>query len=144
MHLSKSAEYGLRAVLYLATNYQEGIRFGAKTMAKDLSFPEAFLGKILQNLVRKGIISSIKGPNGGFFIENQKMDIPIINIVEAIDGLETLHHCGLGLHNCNDEKPCPIHKDYRPLRDGFFEILSEKSIRDFKLDIEAGNSFVIV
>jgi len=54
------------------------------------------------------------------------------------------HNCGMGLHQCNDEKPCPIHKDYGPLRDGFYKILSEKTILDFKLDIEAGNSFVVI
>ncbi len=144
MHLSRSVEYGLRSVLYLATNCRDGIRFGVKTIAKDLDFPEPFLGKILQNLVRKGIIFSIKGPKGGFYIDSSRLDIPIIKIVEAIDGLEMFHTCGMGLHDCNDEKPCPIHKDYGPLRDGFYKILSEKTIRDFKIDIEAGNSFVVI
>ena len=144
MLLSRSVEYGLRAVLYLATNCGQDLRFGVKTIAKDLNFPEPFLGKVLQNLVRKGIISSIKGPNGGFYIEKHKLNLPIIKIVEAIDGLEMFHTCGMGLQNCNDEKPCPIHKEYGPLRDGFFKILSEKTIYDFKVDIEAGNSFVII
>ena len=144
MNFSRSVEYGLRAVLYLATNCSEGLRFGVKTIAKDLGIPEHFLGKVLQNLVRKGIIFSIKGPNGGFYIDKSKIDLPIIKIVEAIDGLEMFHNCGMGLHQCNDEKPCPIHKDYGPLRDGFFKILSEKTIKDFKLDIEAGNSFVVI
>jgi Rrf2 family protein len=142
MHLSRSAEYGLRAVLYLAIHCQKGIRFGGKTIAKDLDFPEAFLGKILQNLARKGIIYSIKGPNGGFFIEEEILNLPIIKIIEAIDGLSYFKNCGMGLHECNDEKPCPIHKEYGPLRDGFFNLLATKTIGDFKADIEAGNSFI--
>ena len=83
MNFSRSVEYGLRAVLYLATNCSEGLRFGVKTIAKDLDVPEHFLGKVLQNLVRKGIIFSVKGPNGGFYINKSKIDLPIINIIEA-------------------------------------------------------------
>ena len=142
MHFSRSVEYGLRAILYLATNSKEDNRFSLKTIAKELDFPVHFLGKVLQNLVRNEIISSKKGPNGGFFIADSKLNLPIISIVEAIDGLEIFKSCGIGLHDCNDKKPCPVHKDYGQLRDGFFQILSRKTIRDYKNEIENGTSFI--
>lgn len=142
MLLTKSSEYGLRAVLYLASKHDQGIRYGTKTIAKDLILPEHFLGKILQKLVRKRIISSIKGRNGGFFIEEESLKIPVINVIEAIDGTSSFHACGLGLPQCNDEKPCPIHEDYGVFRDGFYKILSEKSIGDYKKDIDSGKSFI--
>ncbi len=144
MILSRSATYGLRAVLYLAVHSNTDEPYGVKAIAKDLSFPEPFLGKVLQNMVRKGILSSVKGPRGGFYIEERNLSLPLIRIVEAIDGLEFFSSCGLGLHECNDEKPCPIHKEYGALRDGFFKLLSEKTISDIKLDIDAGNSFIVV
>lgn len=143
MLLSKSSTYGIRAVLYLASRCEPGKRFGAKIIASELKLPEAFLGKILQDLVRKKVISSIKGPKGGFFITPESLLLPVISIVEAIDGTESFHSCGMGLSECNDEKPCPIHKEYGPLRDGFFKILSDNTIRDFKKDIKDGKSFVI-
>ncbi len=144
MLLSKSSKYGIRAVLYLASKCEPGKRFGVKIIANDLSLPEAFLGKILQSLVRKKVISSIKGPNGGFYISPESLLLPVIRIVEAIDGTELFHSCGMGLSECNDDKPCPIHNEYGALRDGFFKILSEKTIRDFKKDINDGKSFIIV
>ncbi len=142
MILSRSATYGLRAVLFLSLYSEKEERFGVKTIAKELDFPESYLGKVLQNLVRKGIISSMKGPRGGFFLETENINRPVIQIVEAIDGLERFSSCGLGLHECSDENPCPIHKEYGALRDGLFNLLSQKTIADFKKDIEEGRAII--
>jgi len=142
MILSRSATYGLRAVLYLSIHSEGGERFGVKAIANELDLPESYLGKVLQNLVRKGIISSAKGPNGGFFIEEKSLDRPVIQIVEAIDGLERFSACGLGLHECSDEKPCPIHNEYGALRDALFKLLSTKTIFDFKKDIQEGKAII--
>ncbi len=144
MLLTKSSKYGLRAVLYLAAKCEPGKRFGTKIIAKELQLPEAFLGKIMQTLVRNKVIASVKGPNGGFYIEPKALLYPVIKIIEAIDGTDLFHSCGMGLQECNDEKPCPIHHEYGPLRDGFLKILSEKTIGDFKKDIKDGKSFVVI
>lgn len=142
MILSRSATYGLRAVLYLSLRSEEKKRFGVKAIAQELHLPESYLGKVLQNIVRKGIISSAKGPRGGFYIEEQNLNRPVIQIVEAIDGLEHFSACGLGLHECSDEKPCPIHSEYGALRDGLFNLLSQKTIADFKADIKEGRAVI--
>ena len=142
MILSRSATYGLRAVLYLSLHSEKGVRFGVKAIAQELNLPESYLGKVLQNLVRKGIVFSAKGPRGGFYIEQDNLERPVIQIVEAIDGLGQFSACGLGLHECSDEKPCPIHNEYGALRDGLFNLLSEKTINDFKKDIEAGKAII--
>ena len=142
MILSRSATYGLRSVLYLSLHSNQEQRFGVKAIAQELGLPESYLGKVLQNLVRKGIISSTKGPRGGFYIEQSGLSRPVIQIVEAIDGLERFSACGLGLHECSDENPCSIHKEYGRLRDGLFKLLSEKTIQDFKQDIEEGKAVI--
>ena len=142
MILSRSATYGLRAVLYLSLHSEKGERFGVKTIAQELNLPESYLGKVLQNLVRKGIIYSAKGPRGGFYIEQDNLKRPVIQIVEAIDGLGRFSACGLGLHECSDENPCPIHNEYGALRDGLFNLLSEKTINDFTKDIEEGKAII--
>ena len=144
MLLTKSSKYAIRAVLYLASNCEPGKRFGVKKVAQDLQLPEAFLGKLMQTLVRSKIIASIKGPNGGFYIEANALSLPLVSIIESIDGTESFHSCGMGLSECNDDKPCPIHNDYGPLRDGFLKVISDKTIGDFKEDIKAGRSFVIL
>ncbi|MCB0485648.1 MAG: Rrf2 family transcriptional regulator, partial [Flavobacteriaceae bacterium] len=66
---SKACEYAIRATLYISIKSIEGSRLGIKEIAKEIDSPEPFTAKILQTLSREGIISSIKGPNGGFFLE---------------------------------------------------------------------------
>lgn len=144
MILSRAATYGLRAVLYLSIHSHQDERFGVKVIAKALSLPEPYLGKVLQNLVRKRIISSTKGPRGGFYIKDECLNKPLIKIVEAIDGLERFSACGLGLHECSDKNPCSIHKEYGALRDGLFKVLSNKTIKDFKEDIENGKAVLAI
>jgi Rrf2 family protein len=139
---SRSTEYAIRAVLYLAMNSSEGKRYGIKTIAKDLGFPEPYLAKVLQHLVRSRIIYSAKGPNGGFYADEQTREISLLEIIEANEGLDFFRRCGLGLNDCNDEKPCPIHEEYGKLRDGFYTILSEKKIDGIIQELKEGKAFV--
>ncbi len=139
---SKSTEYALRAVVYLAENSSEESRFGIKTIANDLGFPEPYLAKVLQHLVRRKIIQSAKGPNGGFYVSKVTMNISLLEIIDANEGLDFFKKCGLGLHECNDAKPCPIHDDYGKFRDGLYKILSEKKIKDIVNDLENGMAFM--
>ncbi|HDO28205.1 MAG TPA: Rrf2 family transcriptional regulator [Bacteroidetes bacterium] len=142
MIFSRSTEYAIRAMVYLAVNSSPNRHFGVKKIAEEMGFPEHYLGKVLQLLARKNIISSVKGPNGGFCVDNEVMNISLLKIIDTMDGLEFFHTCGLGLHECNDEKPCPIHKDYQIFRGDLYKMLSEKTIRDMKADIENGIAFM--
>jgi Rrf2 family protein len=142
MIFSRSSEYAIRALVYLAVNSSPKQYFGAKKIAEDLGFPEHYLGKVLQQLAKKNIISSVKGPNGGFCVDSDAMEITLLKIIESIAGLAFFNTCGLGLHECNDEKPCPIHKDYQIFRGDFYKMLSEKTIKDMKEDIDNGIAFM--
>ncbi len=144
MIFSRSTEYAIRALVYLAANSNTSQRFGTKKIAEDLDFPEHYLGKVLQQLARNDIISSAKGPNGGFCVDENAMEISLLKVIESIDGLAFFSTCGLGLHECNDEKPCPIHKDYQIFRGDFYKMLSEKTIKDMKEDIDQGIAFMDV
>ena len=142
MIFSRSSEYAIRAMVYLAVNSSPSLRFGTKKIAEDLDFPEHYLGKVLQQLARNHLISSAKGPNGGFCVDADAMEISLLKIIDSIDGLSFFTTCGLGLHECNDEKPCPIHKDYQIFRGEFYKMLSDKTIKDMKEDIDLGIAFM--
>lgn len=135
---SKTCEYALRAILYVALNASKGKKIGIKEIAKNLGIPTHFLGKILQNLVKHRILDSTKGPNGGFFSTPAMLKIPIIRIVEIVDGKETFNKCGIGLAQCSDKHPCPIHNDFGPYRDNLKRILSKKKVQDFVNEIKKG------
>ncbi len=142
MLFSRSTEYAIRTLVYLAMNASESHRIGIKKMAKDLGFPEHFLGKILQDLAKKRVVVSSKGPHGGFYMDDDAKNRSIISVVEIIDGLGFFDQCGLGLCECNEDKPCPIHKNYQIFKGDLFKLLSEKTINDMKEDLIKGVAFM--
>jgi len=88
-----------------------------KELCKLSNTPESFTAKILQNLVKRDIISSQKGPTGGFYISKDLNKITLYEIVDAIDGKTIFNKCGLGLTQCNAKKPCPLHYQFEVVRD---------------------------
>ncbi|MHC2993533.1 Rrf2 family transcriptional regulator, partial [Pontibacter sp. HJ8] len=79
--ISKSCKYGIRAAVYIASKAGEGVKLNVKAIAKEIDAPEAFTAKILQILNKHRIITSLKGPYGGFFIDEYQLEQPVINIV---------------------------------------------------------------
>ncbi|MBI2281119.1 MAG: Rrf2 family transcriptional regulator [Bacteroidetes bacterium] len=126
---SKTCEYGIRAAIYIASNSREGKRVRLKDIASKIDSPEAFTAKILQLLAKNDIIDSVKGPTGGFEMNEKKMKSIMLNeIVLAIDGDKIYNGCGLGLKKCNAAKPCPVHNQFKVIRDELKTMLTTTSI----------------
>ncbi len=127
---SKKCEYGLQAILYLASRNDKKY-FSAREIAKDLKIPKEFISKILQSLVNFGIVGSQKGKNGGFYLAKNPTKIKLIDIVEAIDGLEIFTTCVLGFPDCSSDIPCPVHNQWGKLRSMAYDTLSSETIDKF-------------
>lgn len=128
---SKSCEYGLRAVIYIAEQSIQDNKVGLKTIAKAIDSPEAFTGKILQTLAKNNIINSIKGPYGGFIIEKNKLDkISLASIVSVLDGDKIYTGCALGLLQCNASSPCALHHKFIKIRQELREMLISNTLQD--------------
>ncbi|ARS37754.1 transcriptional regulator [Pontibacter actiniarum] len=140
--LSKTTEYALRAVVYIAMGNADGHKVGIKEIAKELDLPVHFIGKILQDLVRKNVFSSAKGPGGGFYMHRPANDISILEIVRTIDGLEAFKRCGMGMKQCSDKHPCPLHNDIKAYRDHLLKVFSTKTIQDLVDSIKTGKYFI--
>jgi Rrf2 family iron-sulfur cluster assembly transcriptional regulator len=140
--LSKSCQYALRAALYLALRMRDGQKLGVRDIAAQIDAPEAFAAKILQSLVRHRVISSLKGPYGGFFLEPYQFDLPLLNVVHAIDGLSIFRECGLGLQQCSETRPCPLHYHYKAVRESLQKMFEETTIGQLALDLRAGTAFI--
>ncbi|MGB9852307.1 MAG: RrF2 family transcriptional regulator [Candidatus Kapaibacteriota bacterium] len=128
---SKQAELGIKAVLYLSVQPKGYLR-NASEISKELKVPKEFVAKILQKLAHSGIVNSKKGKAGGFSLKTNPKDIKIIDIIRSIDGSRAFEECILGFPNCSEENPCPIHFKWAELREKILEMLSEKSIADFR------------
>lgn len=139
---SKACEYAIRASLYISMKSIDGSKLGIKEIAKEIDSPIHFTAKILQTLSREGIVSSVKGPNGGFYLDPKSKPIALNAIVKAIDGDNILHSCSLGLKECSDKFPCPIHQDIKTYKERLRKIMKEKTVQQLANDLSKGKTFL--
>jgi len=128
---SKKCEYALQAILLMAASESDCV-CPAEEISKKLSIPKEFISKILQSLTESGIIESKKGKTGGFKMAKHPSKIKLIDIVEAVDGLDSFNTCVLGFPNCSSKNPCPLHDKWGELRTRAYEMLSEENLEHFK------------
>lgn len=141
--LSLTCKTAIKAVIYLSLKSQEGQKVCAKEIALHINASEHTIGKTLQLLVRHGVINSLKGPTGGFFISEEQQRQPISNIVETIEGKDIFKGCGLGLSQCNASRPCPIHHEYKVARDLIEAIFREKKVSDLRGTVSEGLAYLM-
>lgn len=135
---SKTCEYAMRSVFFIAHRTAAGSRVGIKEISTGIDSPEPFLAKILQDLSRRGIVQSAKGPNGGFYINAGALKRPLSDVVEAVDGNSLFIGCGLGLEYCSEINPCPLHHEFKAIRNKIQQMLQQTSIADFNEDLNLG------
>jgi Rrf2 family protein len=104
----------------------------AEDISKKLKIPKEFISKILQSLTESGLIGSKKGKSGGFKLAKHPSKIKLIDIVEAIDGLDSFNTCVLGFPHCSDKNPCPVHDEWGELRTKAYDMLSSETLDKFK------------
>lgn len=138
--LSNTCKYAIRAVIYLSLNSGEEKKIGIKEISKELDIPTPFLGKILQTLAKNKLLSSTKGPHGGFGLAKPSNEITLLNIVEVIDGLDFFNTCLIGLRTCkptaHDDIQCPIHHKYEPISKQIYDLFNNETIENLKIQIE--------
>ncbi|AFL96827.1 Rrf2 family transcriptional regulator [Ornithobacterium rhinotracheale] len=140
---SKTCEYGIRATIFIATQSLDNKRVRLKEIAKEINTPEAFTAKILQDLAKHDLISSIKGPYGGFEISIEQLkEIKLSQIVDAIDGDKIYNGCGLGFKECNKNNPCPIHDKFKKVRQKLKKMLETTTLYELAIKVENGNAIL--
>ena len=143
MMFSKSCEYAIKATIHLCMETKDGGRLSIAEISEAIDSPEPFTAKILQTLARHGIISSAKGPGGGFFIESKAEPINVIEIIDLIDGKHAFERCGLGLKECDANHPCPIHNEFASYSSRLKKLLETKTIQEFSKEIKEGRAFLM-
>ena len=134
--LSNACQYAIRSVLYLAIHSDDKTRIGVKKISEELETPQPFLAKLLQQLAKSDLVSSIKGPNGGFYLTKENADSSLWEVVKCIDGTDKFDHCFLGLSKCSDENPCPVHFIVSPFKEKLLNDFRDKSIAQFTEEIK--------
>ena len=140
--ISNSSKYALRGILYLAVNSSVEQKIMAKDLSSNTGVPQAYLSKLMQELTRHNLISSVRGPRGGFYLTEENRSVRLMEIINVIDGDNRLTSCMLSLHKCNEEHPCPLHHLVGDTKSSFITNLKETSVQDLVEDVNAGNSFL--
>lgn len=140
---SKSTEYALRATIYIANKGSIDHKIGIDEISEAIDSPVSFTAKIMQALTRSNkVVSSTRGPNGGFFLTDKARKLPVRAILDAMGEGEVLDKCVLGLKLCNEVQPCPMHLQYKPIRKQLKELFVTKSIEQLAAEIKDGVVFI--
>lgn len=141
---SKTCEYAIKALIFIAQKTGNERKVGIRDVAEGIDSPEHFIAKILQTLSKRGFVNSSKGPNGGFYMDENTLEVTLADVVKEIDGDKILYGCGIGLKQCSETHPCPIHNDFKIIREQIVEMLEKSKIRMFIENLEQNITFLKV
>ncbi len=129
MVFSRPTEYAIRAMTFLARQ-PLGKLTAARSISEAESIPVPFLWKILNTLKQYRLIRSFKGVHGGYELARPAGEITVLAIVAAMDNLEGLNACVLGLPECNESHPCSMHGAWKEIRAQTLVLLEQSTLAD--------------
>lgn len=140
---SKTTEYALRATIYIAQKSTVDKKLGIAEIAKAIDSPQSFTAKIIQQLTRGNtLVSSVRGPNGGFFMTDKAKRLPVRVILDLMGEDSKFQTCILGLKQCSEIKPCPMHFEYKPIKEQLISLFADRSIESLAEDINNEQAFI--
>ncbi len=126
----RSGQLALQASLLLALE-PAGTPRRVSEIADELGVPRTYLAKVLQGLTRVGLLRAVRGPGGGVCLARSPREIHLWDVLSAIEPARELEQCFLGLGQCNEVQPCPLHDAWGPIRTHILEMLQTKSLWQF-------------
>jgi Rrf2 family transcriptional regulator, iron-sulfur cluster assembly transcription factor len=132
--LSQTAEYALRAALYLA-RCADRRPVTAETIAHELGAPANYLSKTLHVLAKAGIVEGVRGPNGGFRLVPSPSELTVARVVEIFDERVQSPSCVLGGGACNPDAPCDAHVRWLGVTRAMHAPLTSTTVADLLQDV---------
>lgn len=129
--LSKTAKYGLKTIMHLAQNAGSGQKFNAEELANTLSIPKHFLSRILYDLSKQKVLSSQKGPGGGFYLSEDQLSLTPYDIIRVLEGEDFLNVCIFEQRACIRDEPCVFHEIYSKYKQNFIGEMSDKTLVEY-------------
>ena len=134
LRLSKKADYALMAVRHLALQ-AERTSTSAREIAEQYDIPIELMAKVLQRLVRAGLLISTQGTRGGYTLSRPSSVISVADVIQAIDGPFTVTACSTEKHDCEQYGKCSIRDPLWQIRERIAETLGMVSMAE----MAAGN-----
>lgn len=139
----KETEYALRGLVYIQLQNLSDHRPGIAEIAKEIEAPQFYTAKILQRMVKNGFILSLKGKGGGFYFDKKKEPLSLKALIAATEGDKTYAGCGFGLKHCDEKNPCPMHHQYKPIRESINQLISNETIQSLAEQYSVNNKFYL-
>lgn len=137
MLYTRSSQYAIRAMRYLAKHRKEGLA-RVEQIAGAEQVPPAFLAKLMQRLVKRRLVRSLKGMKGGFALNLPPESITLYMIVDALDDLSFgTQECVFGTRPCSEEDSCALHARWKDLKSREASFLNEVTLAEI---VEAGEA----
>ena len=130
--ISKTARNALRAVVRIAEGESSG-PVSAKTLARELDLPQNYLSKTLYRLVQNGVLRAVRGRGGGYAVAIPAAELPLGQIVDAIDPEGPERRCLLGRPECSEVNPCASHRRWCTVREAIDDFFAETTVGDLLL-----------
>jgi Rrf2 family protein len=127
--ITKTALHAIRALVVLA-RLPEDSYAGAGAVAREIGAPQNYLAKLLQNMVREGLVVSQKGLGGGFRLARDPRSISLLDVVEPIEHVSRWSGCILGHAQCLDDQPCALHERWKKVRGAYLQLLRLTTLAD--------------
>jgi Rrf2 family protein len=134
LRLSKKADYALIAMKHLALRADSGSS-SAREIAELYSIPIELLAKVLQRLVRRGLLASQQGTHGGYQLARVASQISVADVIQAVDGPVTVTACATDVGPCGQFSTCNVRDPLRRVRDRILSALGECTVAELAADI---------
>jgi Rrf2 family iron-sulfur cluster assembly transcriptional regulator len=126
---SKSSEYALRAIIYLAQKSSVDNKIGIVELSEAIDSPRSFTAKILQKLTKDNkLVSSVTGPSGGFFLTEEAKKKSVFYALTIMEEEHIITGCILGLKECSEINPCPMHAQYKKIKPQLLDMLDKLAV----------------
>jgi Rrf2 family transcriptional regulator, iron-sulfur cluster assembly transcription factor len=130
--LSRSGIHAIRATVALAQTPDEYC--GVAALAESTGAPRNYLGKLLHQLSRHGLVESRKGLGGGFRLSRKADQICLFDVLSSIEDVSRWTECALSSHACSEENPCMVHTRWARAREAFLSFLRETNIAELAVN----------
>jgi Rrf2 family transcriptional regulator, iron-sulfur cluster assembly transcription factor len=140
--LSNASQYAIRSVIFLALFSENSKKISVKEIAEKLETPQPFLAKLMQQLTKNELVSSTKGPNGGFYLSESNKENSVWDVIKCFDGSAKFEQCFMGLSKCGDDNPCPVHYLVAPFKKKMLEEFRDKTIVDFSKGLKSNGKVI--
>lgn len=137
MNLSKTSKYAFRILGHMAKD--EKALYSAQQLHKEIDVPEKYLRRLLTDLSKHGFIKSTQGRQGGFTFDRDINQITLLEIVDAIDGLDSINGCILGYESCAFNHSCPMHDIWEETKQKTIKTLTDTTLSDIHNSIVGVN-----